>query len=550
MLAPRRSSLRLAAAGGVAALLALAPQSAWALGPGPDDAAATTAAAPTVSIADPDATTAPRAGSVELHGSTAAGLLSQNTTVEFVVDVSASTSSVSSKDCDGNGKVDAGDDLNGDGSVGDILDCEIGAVIALNHSLAAVSPDVATLRVGLTAFSKTAATASVAADGGQFVAPGDATGASEPRMQVVARSLKRHVIGAYTPTTVEGGTDFDAAVTTALGALATVQGGQKWIMFISDGEATAHDLATLKASGVHLRSFAVGADSSCATGGSLAKMADATGEACLYAASPASLKTQVVTAKPAAVAGVTVTVGTRTVAAAVDPLGGWSAKLGLVAGTYTATATATSTSGRTARASRTFTVAAAPAPVAGMTPGTGLPATALRVATPAPSKTALPAVVRGTATARDAGAVVATDGMTVRLQAESKGRTTWATVATAKVRKGAFALTWKPANRAVRLRVVLPSQSGLPAAVRAVPHPVLSSCTVVHVRAGHAPAHWAWSCRTTARKGSKATLLDGRRHVVATGVVRQGRVVLSTRAHLGHPTLRVATGRHTVGLRF
>ena len=72
----------------------------------------------------------------------------------------------------------------------------------------------------------------------------------------------------------------------------------------------------------------------------------------------------------------TVSIGSVSVAATVDAVGGWRARFTLGAGTYTATARAVLASGVTQTAQRTFTVAgtaAGPAPgtVTRRTRGTG-----------------------------------------------------------------------------------------------------------------------------------------------------------------------------------
>jgi len=64
------------------------------------------------------------AGSVKLTGTAGAGP-GQLTSVLYVYDATKSTDGPAGSDCTGNGLVNAADDLNGDGTVGDVLDCEI-----------------------------------------------------------------------------------------------------------------------------------------------------------------------------------------------------------------------------------------------------------------------------------------------------------------------------------------------------------------------------------------------------------------------------------------
>src|SRR5688500_11661782 len=68
-----------------------------------------------------------RAGTPSLPSGTANAL--------YALDSSGSTSSPSGLDCNGDGAVNAADDLNSDGANGDVLDCEVSGVIALNGSL-------------------------------------------------------------------------------------------------------------------------------------------------------------------------------------------------------------------------------------------------------------------------------------------------------------------------------------------------------------------------------------------------------------------------------
>jgi hypothetical protein len=78
------------------------------------------------------------------------------------------------QDCTGDGVVDALDDLNGDGRRGDVLDCQIAAVLALNASLRTAVGSAQRIEVGLTAFGTTAATAQMTRDdpAALFVPPG------------------------------------------------------------------------------------------------------------------------------------------------------------------------------------------------------------------------------------------------------------------------------------------------------------------------------------------------------------------------------------------
>ena len=147
-------------------------------------AAATAAAAAAVTI---DAPVAPRAGTIDLTGRIGVGP-GEMTTVLYVLDATSSTASPTGLDCSGNGALGPEDDLNQDQSVGDILDCEIAGVGALNRSLAASSG----LQVGMVAFANQAAVADLDPVGSAtFVPPGFTGGDPRPRIDTVDTSPRR-----------------------------------------------------------------------------------------------------------------------------------------------------------------------------------------------------------------------------------------------------------------------------------------------------------------------------------------------------------------------
>lgn len=297
---------------------------------------------------------------------------SQVTRVQYVVDVSDSTRSPV-QDCNGDGVVDVLDDFNGDGRFGDVLDCEISAVVALNASLRAVPGSVDHLRVGLTAFGTTAAAAQMTRTdrSALFVAPGQTGELDEedteatdvvPNLNVVASSLRQGLLGEYRSHAVGGNTNFTAALTTALD---TLEGhpGPRWIFFLSDGQASVPPatLARVAASGVGVRTFAVGTgagSSPCAATSPLGQIAAASGEACVQVHDPAALTTSVVGSQPAWLTSVTVSVGGRSVEADIDPIGGWTATVpGLGTGGHTGVVTATLADGSTLTQAVPFRVA-------------------------------------------------------------------------------------------------------------------------------------------------------------------------------------------------
>jgi hypothetical protein len=504
------------------------------------------AASATVSI---DAPVAPTAGPVTLTGSVGVEA-GDVTTVLYVFDATRSTASPQGSDCSGNGAVGAEDDRNGDGSVGDILDCEIAGVEALNSSLAAT----AGLQVGLVAFGNQAAAADLDPAGtATFLPPGFTGGDPLPRINTVARSVVRDQIGLYDPTTLGGsgaGTAFNSAISVALSTLATAPAGPKWIMFLSDGQAAIDDglLQQLTQSGVRLRSFGIGAEASCAPSGSLYKMATATGETCHMTPQPASLAAGLTGSQPDAVSGVTVSIEDVSVAATVDAVGGWKASFTLGAGAYTATARVILASGATRSAQRSFTVApAAGGPAAGgpapgtVSPGPGsLKATAVKVNKPKPSRDVLPSRVTGRIGVPVNGLTVEPSlaGSPVLLQARRAEGAPWSTVGRAKTdRAGKFVLRWTPKARLRLARVVLPPVAGFAGSAAAVPVGSISACKVTGRRRG-----WSITCQTTAKAGSQVRFLKAGK-VTDKARVRRGSLRLSGKGQVSDYTIDITVSK-------
>ncbi|MCY7397156.1 MAG: hypothetical protein LH468_13590 [Nocardioides sp.] len=473
-----------------------------------------------------DVPNAPAAGTVSLTGKVGVGA-GDVTSVLYVMDATGATASPAGADCSGNGALGAEDDLNSDGSLGDVLDCEIAGVNSLNNSLAASSR----VQVGLVAFGAAKALAAdVDPSEGTttFVPPGFTGGDPQPRIGTVARSVVQNQIRRYEPKDLSGsgsGTAFTSAIGVALSTLASAPPGPKMIMFLSDGQSGIDRavLEQLSQSGARLRSFGIGADASCGRFGSLYKMAAATGESCALVPDPASLATELITSQPDAVNGVTVSIRDVSLAATLDAVGGWRVNFTLGAGTYTATARAVLASGATSSAQQSFTVApSAGGPAAG-TVGAGpgsLNATVVTVKRPDPSRAALPARVAGRVGPVGGKAKVTPKlaGARVLLQARSAEGAPWTTVDRSKVtRAGTFALAWKPKTRFTLLRVVLAPHRGFAGSASAVPAAKISSCKVLKRGGGG----FSVSCLTTAKTGSRVSLLKGRT-VVDRARVRKG----------------------------
>ena len=403
--------------------------------------------------------------------------------------------------------------------------------------------------VGVEAFSQFAKVAALnTADTALFAAPAStAVGETQPRIITAAKSIHRGSIDSYVPRDLGGSpTSYDAAVSTALTALHSAPAGPKWVMLLSDGKTSVQDstLNALHTSGIHLSSFAVGTGATCKSVGALAKMSRATGERCVTAPNPASLAATVTNAQPDGIAGVTVSIRGISLAADIDPVGGWRTSFRLGKGSYTATATATLTTGHKISKTRSFSVGAAPAnggPKAGtVAAGPGAHrATAVHVKRPAPSRTALPGQVTGTVGKVEYGKLVSAkhlNGSTVLLQGRKDIGGTWVTLDRAKVKAGAYSLHWTPTWSVHQLRVALKAHGNFAATSNAVPTAKISGCAVTRYA-----THFSMTCHTTAKNGAKARLYDGS-HLVDTSRVAGG--LVKVHAH-GRPGGHVLVVKHS-----
>lgn len=303
----------------------------------------------------------------------------------YVVDVSGSTQTNGHLDCDGSGAFDpVADDFNGDLSDGDILDCEIAAVIALNNAVATV-PDATAGVVALGGASTV--TNAVLADmspqaGDQPSTPAalrEPSTATRTNVETVLRSLRAGSVGRYTLKSLGTGTDYDAALRRTNEHFAGfASGGTNVAYFLSDGEPNAGTFDTTTEGPLHTAAFrgtriftySVGAGAGgCATGQPLRIVADRTGGTCSAVVSPSALAAAV--SEPATLSAVSVTLDDGTpVAATLDTSvspATWEASLpgGLPAGPHTLRVTATTSDGSSVTATSTVTGLAAPAAEAG-----------------------------------------------------------------------------------------------------------------------------------------------------------------------------------------
>jgi hypothetical protein len=335
--------------------------------------------------------------------------------IAYIVDNSGSTATTSGADCNGDGAANAADDANADGRAGDVLDCEILGIVALNGSLR-------TQGVGqgaVVAFGTGADQADVSPAAGTQLFTGlndDASANGVPDIEDVARSVTGSGVGQFTPLGASGGgTDFDAALTATNTTLGTVAGQRNVAYFLSDGQATVNTapggpLDAARAAGTRVLTFSVGtAAAGCAAGSSLKQIADTTGGVCTEVQDPSKLAGTITTvAGGATITGLTLSAsGSAPVPA---PLTGSNFAVQLPAnllrqGANPIAATATSSDGTKVTADVTVFIGAPPITAA---QAIGLPSN--RRCT---SRRAFPIRIRQYAGVRYSFAYVAVNGRTV-----------------------------------------------------------------------------------------------------------------------------------------
>jgi hypothetical protein len=207
-------------------------------------------------------------GTVQVQGNCAitAAQSSCNTpttiNVIYVLDVSGSTdlnfllqNNRPRIDANGNGILgDAGDDFNGDGELGDVLDGEIAGVLALHASIG----NPTQVNVGVVAFATNAAAADVSPtlpnSGGitqMYATPPqvDMNDFNGPDIVEVLRSIdstsptppadRSKKFTLVPQSTLQSGTRFPPALTAINNALASFPTGKNIVFFLSDGESNA-----------------------------------------------------------------------------------------------------------------------------------------------------------------------------------------------------------------------------------------------------------------------------------------------------------------------
>lgn len=285
----------------------------------------------TITITSPiDGSTVPVDEPVEVTGTVTIGVLGTGVSVVYVVDISGSTSR-DGGDCNGDGLENAGDDINGDGAAGEIIDCEIAGVQELEQQLDAINADIET---GLVSFDSSASAE---------------TGFGDPG--------RTEVDDAVTALDSGGGTNFNAALTAMNTLFEDAKTGNRKIgYFFTDGRANLSTgpgtpLQAAIDAGIVVNTFSVGASAvGCGADSPLKAIADATGGECIQVDDPSDLTAVLEGLRPAGIEKVEISVnGGAPVEADVDLLGNFKQTVtGIVVGPNTIKATVTTTEQQTA----------------------------------------------------------------------------------------------------------------------------------------------------------------------------------------------------------
>ena len=271
-------------------------------------------------------------------GQTAIGELNQSANVSYIMDLSGSVTFVTNMDCNGDGiPGNAGDNFNGDSRNGDILDCEISGIIALNESLSTANAEGS-----IVPFGSSAVNADVSPLAGQqiFVSPllVDANNNGIPDLPEVARSTGtlfpngNSFINLFTPSTFGTGTNFNAALTSMNTAFATQPVGEIDVaFFLSDGDATVSTgpgspVQIAADAGTVVNTYSIGNGASgCDPGDSLRTIANITGGVCTPVTDPTTLSAILQGTTPTDIDWVIVSLnGSEFQYAVLNALGGWT----------------------------------------------------------------------------------------------------------------------------------------------------------------------------------------------------------------------------------
>jgi len=205
----------------------------------------------------------------------------------FIVDVSGSTKLVEGLDANFDGVTNIADDLNGDNSVGDILDAEIGSIINLVEKMQGKTDD---LRVAALPFARESwpIDAGVDAFSQVFVDPAQNRSIGQGTADFEEAIRSAYVVNGYfggaklfNKFWLWQGTNFQAALQGATTTLASGPAADRTLVFmLTDGESTvAHtqqDIDALAARGITLFAFQIGGNAVTASLQSLVDGIDAT----------------------------------------------------------------------------------------------------------------------------------------------------------------------------------------------------------------------------------------------------------------------------------
>ncbi|MCO8125241.1 polymorphic toxin-type HINT domain-containing protein [Stieleria sp. TO1_6] len=312
-------------------------------------------AGPAIEVSPPDGSVYPTGTELTLSGK--AGRSNQSINAVFVVDVSRSTRDVTGLDVNGDGVGDAGDDLNGDSSIGDILDAEIGAAIRLTEHLQLRSDDI---RVSTVLF----AGSSTIMDAGperfnQFFADpaADTTYFGElANFQTALRNLTDDETRVFRPDTVTNGTSFTPPILNVNELLAAAQPADRTLVyFLTDGQAFDPDpipLAGVADQGIEFYAFQLGGESVTAELDDLANSIDADPSSSGRAIAVSSIDQlsnhllSTIDVQSVTVNGIPVT--------AIDPAGNFFTPVSLAAGANPFTVVATTTVGTSSETNLTL----------------------------------------------------------------------------------------------------------------------------------------------------------------------------------------------------
>jgi len=174
----------------------------------------------------------------------------------FTLDVSSSTSSVTGLDANFDGVADSFDDLNSDGSVGDILDMEIGSLLRFVQNL---RDNEINARVSVGVFGAFADTLDLAPQFYQqtFVDPNaDEDGNGQFDIDEAALTIREAGAALFRPIGVSSGTNFSQAILELDSVVGRAPDAElTQVIFLTDGGSAAPPQADIEALASHGISF-------------------------------------------------------------------------------------------------------------------------------------------------------------------------------------------------------------------------------------------------------------------------------------------------------